>query len=467
MKKTTISAFLGAATALLALVSPATAGLLTLDEGSPMFNPDSAFTNNTIEANVTIGPGALIDLTGSATVNSDSSELAMIEVSGSYAAAAGDIFSIAYKFAADLNSATPVNYTLEVSLDGVPLPPITGTIEPGLHNYEGSAQSPIPFLADQSGVFNGTLTLNFASTGNQPLAAAPGTLDLIVQQIDFKLDPIPASVTGASVALNISTRANVGTGENVVIGGFIVTGTDAKLVVLRGIGPSIDPSLVMGTLADPMLELYNEAGDVIASNDNWMDNSSENQIVLTDNALAPTENAEAAIVTTLDPGSYTVILSGVSDTTGVAFVDAYDLDNDTTDSKLANISTRAMVGTGEDVMIGGFTLGSSGGGITTVVLRGIGPSLADQVSDVLADPTLELFDADGNMIDSNDNWMDDPNEQQVADADLAPSDPNEAALYKILPAGQYTVIVAGAGGTSGVALVEAFEISGPSAGPAK
>jgi hypothetical protein len=150
----------------------------------------------------------------------------------------------------------------------------------------------------------------------------------------------------------------------------------------------------------------------------------------------------------------------VNNTTGVALAEVYDIDDGTTDSKLGNISTRGFVEAGVDnAMIGGFILGSGGGGLSTVVIRAIGPSLTDfGVTDALADPVLELHDVNGDLIDSNDNWMDDPNMQMVTDAGLAPGDPNESALYEILPAGSYTAIVTGAGDTTGVALVETYNL---------
>ena len=131
-----------------------------------------------------------------------------------------------------------------------------------------------------------------------------------------------------------------------------------------------------GVLEDPVLELYDSTGALVATNDNWMDNSAENQTILTDNNLAPTEDAESALVANLDPGAYTAIVRGAGDTTGVALVEAYDLDNGATDSKFANISTRGFVQTADDVMIGGFILGGGGGGLSQVIVRGIGPSLA-------------------------------------------------------------------------------------------
>jgi hypothetical protein len=388
--------------------------------------------------------------------------MASIEVSGTYSADEGDMFSGAYSFSADLNTDTPVDYTISgtVTVFGVPVPFTTsGTIQPGLHVYTGDFQT-APFgFGGGMGNFDATMTLDFGATGS-PAAAAPGTLDIAIQQVDFKLDPLPATVAGPSLSENISTRANVGTGDDVLIGGFIINGSDSKTVVIQGIGPSLTDSGVMGALADPTIELRDESGATIDSNDNWMDLSSADQTTLTDHALAPTDDNESALVETLPPGTYTVVLSGVNDTTGVGLVAIYDIDGGTTDSTLGNISTRGMVDTGENVMIGGFILGGGGGGLSTVVVRAIGPSLsAFGVTDPLADPTLELRNGDGDTIDSNDNWMDDPNMQQVSDAGLAPSNPNESALYKILPAGNYTVIVSGAGDTTGVAVVESYDLN--------
>jgi hypothetical protein len=286
-----------------------------------------------------------------------------------------------------------------------------------------------------------------------------------VQQIDFKLDVLPATVLPPAQSQNISTRANVGTGDDVLIGGIIITGNDTKQVVLRAIGPSLTGMDVTGALADPSLELFDSSGALLASNDNWKDNSAADQTILNDAMLAPTEDAESALVANLDPGAYTAIVRGAGDTTGVALVEAYDLDNGTTDSKFGNISTRGMVGTGENVMIGGFILGGGGGGFAQVIVRGIGPSLADfGLTNVLADPTLELFDENGTSVASNDNWMDDPNMQTVADRDLAPTDPNESAIYEVLPIGSYTAILSGVGDTTGIGLVESYDVDIGAAG---
>jgi hypothetical protein len=180
-------------------------------------------------------------------------------------------------------------------------------------------------------------------------------------------------------------------------------------------------------------------------------------MVLTDNDLAPMDDLESAIVTTLDPGAYTVIVRGVADTTGVGLVEAYDIDTSTTDSKLANISTRGFVETGENVMIGGFILGGGGGGLSEVIVRGIGPSLTGfGVTDALADPLLELHNSDGDLIDSNDDWMDNPAEAEIEATMIAPNDPKESAVLQTLAPGAYTAIVQGAGGTTGTGLVEVY-----------
>ena len=465
MKKYTPFLLLAAAAAFCLAGGSVRAGILTLDVGSPSYVPPEAFTNNTIVVYTTNGDPGLIHLNGGVTVTPPEGNTAMVQVSGTFAADSGDKFSVAYRFAADLNTTGPVEYTLSGEVNGIPIPDLTGTIEPGLHVYEGAAESPtLPLPV--SGNFSGTLKLDFTNTGPAaPSGATPGTLDLTMQQLDFQLSSNPVAVVPPSEPQNISTRANVGTGDNVLIGGIIISGNDPTIVVLRAIGPSL-PSGVTGVLADPTLELHDSTGAVIASNDNWMDNSEEDQMVLTDNNLAPTDDLESAIVMTLDPGAYTLIVRGLAGTTGVSLVEAYDIGGGTTDSKLANISTRGFVETGENVMIGGFILGGGGGGFSEVIVRGIGPSLTDfGVTDALADPLLELHNNNGDLIDSNDNWMDNPNMQTIGDKGLAPRDANEAALYEALPAGLYTAILSGVGDTTGIGLVETYDVDPPTARP--
>ena len=249
---------------------------------------------------------------------------------------------------------------------------------------------------------------------------------------------------------NISTRLNVETNDDVLIGGFIVTGTQAKQVIVRAMGPSLP---LTGMLSDPVLELLDSTGATIATNDNWRDNS--NQQAISDAGFAPASDKESAILMTLQPGLYTAIVQGVNATTGVALVEVYDLDR-TVDSKLANISTRGSVQTSDDVMIGGvIVLGTAD---TEVVLRAIGPTLANAgVGGALADPILELRDKDGTLITSNDNWKE-TQQSQIEATGLALTDDRESAIVATLNPDSYTAIVRGKNDTTGVALIEVYNL---------
>ncbi|HEY3662908.1 MAG TPA: hypothetical protein VGL24_07125, partial [Chthoniobacterales bacterium] len=256
-----------------------------------------------------------------------------------------------------------------------------------------------------------------------------------------------AAATAPSVLANISTRLLVGTGDNVLIGGFIVTGTQPKEVLLRGIGPSLP---LTGKLADPQLQLFDGAGQLVSSNDNWQDAPNKQQII--DTTIPPTNALESAILTSLEPGAYTAIVSGTNSTTGVGLVEAYDLDQ-SVDSKLANISTRGLVQTGDNVMIGGFII--VGSDPISVIVRAIGPSLP--LTGKLLDPTLELHDVNGAVIASNDNWRSD-HESEINATGLAPSNDLESAIVMTLTPAAYTAIVQGVNGTTGLALVEVYAL---------
>ncbi len=253
-------------------------------------------------------------------------------------------------------------------------------------------------------------------------------------------------------ALNISTRAAVGTGENVSIVGFIVTGTNNKRVILRALGPSLSGKGVQGSLADPTLTLYNSAGGVLATNDNWRDTQ---QAEIQATGVPPTNNLESAIVRTLAPGKYTAVLRGKNGTTGIGLVEAYDL-NSSANSTLANISTRGFVGTGEKVLIAGFIVGA--GDQPIVALRAVGPSLTSQgIAGALQDPTLELYNKNGALLTSNDNWKD-TQDSAIAACGIAPADNREPAIVKSLAPGRYTAIVRGKNNSTGVALIETYRI---------
>jgi uncharacterized protein YkwD len=257
----------------------------------------------------------------------------------------------------------------------------------------------------------------------------------------------PTPPAGPARLANISTRAVVGTGANVLIGGFIVTGTQSKKVIVRGIGPSLP---LPGKLLDPMIELHDPSGAVIAANDNWGQNANSAEIV--DSGVAPTNPSESAILMSLAPGSYTAVLSGVNQTTGTAVVEVYDLDG-AADSKLANISTRAFVQGGDNVLIGGLIV--VGQSAADVIVRAIGPSLT--VPGAMADPTLELRDANGILLASNDNWRSTQQTAIIATG-VAPTRDAEAAIVTTFSPGSFTAIVRGANGTTGVAVVEVYQL---------
>ena len=272
--------------------------------------------------------------------------------------------------------------------------------------------------------------------------------------------PTPSATprdVNAVQALNISTRLSVETGENAMIAGYIITGNASKAVVLRGIGPSLagPPFNLTDALLDPLLELRGPDGSLVTTNDNWKD-SQRSQIEGT--AFQPSDDRESVILATLAPANYTAILTGRNNTTGVGVIEVYDNDP-AADSQLGNISTRGLVQGGNNVMIGGFILGSGSNNARTA-LRGIGPSLAQfGVTNVLADPTLELHDANGATLVANDNWTDDPISAALLTANgLALQDSKEAGIFTALPAGQFTAILAGKDGGIGIGLVEIYNL---------
>jgi hypothetical protein len=259
--------------------------------------------------------------------------------------------------------------------------------------------------------------------------------------------PTPTPPDGPTRLANISTRAVVGTGANVLIGGFIVTGTESKKVIVRGIGPSLP---MPGKMLNPMLELHDPSGVVIATNDDWGQN--ENSAEIFDSGVAPTNPSESAILMDLAPGSYTAVLTGVNQTTGTAVVEVYDLDG-AADAKLANISTRAFVQGGDNVLIGGLIV--VGQSAADAIVRAIGPSLT--VPGAMADPTLELRDANGILLSSNDNWRS-TQETAIIATGVAPTRDAEAAIVTTFSPGSYTAIVRGVNGSTGVAVVEVYQL---------
>jgi hypothetical protein len=254
--------------------------------------------------------------------------------------------------------------------------------------------------------------------------------------------------------MNLSTRLRVQTGDNVGIGGFIITGSAPKHVLLRTIGPSLAGSGVPDALADPVLELHGPGVFATIMNDNWRQ-AQETEIQAT--GIAPTNDLESAIDATLAPGAYTAIVRGNGNSSGVALVEVYDL-NQGVDSKLANLSTRAFVNTGDNIVIAGFMLGG-GTGADRIVVRGIGPSLtATGIPNALVNPTLELRDNNGVLLIANNDWQDDPLQaSEITAAGLAPTNELESGIAATLPPGLYTALLAGVNNGSGIGLVEVYD----------
>jgi uncharacterized repeat protein (TIGR03803 family) len=274
----------------------------------------------------------------------------------------------------------------------------------------------------------------------------------------FKLEvpgvppPLPTKL------LNIATRLRVLAGDQALIGGFIITGTDSKKVIIRGIGPSL-AQFFSGALADPTLDLY-QGDTLLMSNNDW---KSDQQAEIEATNIPPTNDLEAAIVRTLAPGSYTAILRGNNSATGIGVVEVYDL-NQAANSELANISSRGFVDAGDNVMIGGLIVGGgTGGGTVRVIVRAIGPSLSNSgLVGALQDPTLELHDGSGTTIATNDNWKirSDGSSQQaeVEATTIPPTNDLESAILSSLAPGNYTAIVRGVGNTTGIGVVEVYNL---------
>ncbi len=329
-----------------------------------------------------------------------------------------------------------------------------------------------------SGILNqgAMFTHTFNSVGSFPYYCTPhGSLGMVGTVTVVSASPTPTatpppSPTPGTVLGNISTRSFVQTGDNVMIGGFIVQGSGTKRVIIRAIGPELGQFGVPDPLQDPTLELHDGTGNLIASNDNWQTTIiggiiTQDQVQdIMNSGRAPGDQRESAIIGDLPAGNYTAIVRGVNSTTGVALVEVYDLATGTS-VILGNISTRAFVQTGDNVMIGGFIV--QGSGTKRVIIRAIGPELGQfGVPDPLQDPTLELHDGTGNLIASNDNWqttiiggiITQDQVQDIINSGRAPGDPRESAIIGDLPAGNYTAIVRGVNGTTGVALVEVYDL---------
>jgi V8-like Glu-specific endopeptidase len=339
---------------------------------------------------------------------------------------------------------------------------LTATVAGGT----AAATGTVTFLADGNfiggcagiAVTSGSATCTTASLapGSHAITAsysgdaahAASTAAALTQQVTGT-----AATPPASSLVNLSTRMQVGTGDNVLIAGFIIGGAAPKTVVVTALGPSLVPAGISNPLANPTLTLVRSSDNaIIASNDDW--GTAPNAAQIQAAGFAPGNAVESAIMMTLAPGAYTAIVAGAGGGTGVGIVAVYEVDHP--EVPLANASTRGLVLTGNDVMIGGFVI--QGSAPKTVVVRSSGPSMAPAgVANYLANPTITLVrSSDNSIVATNDDWGTDANAAQLQAIGLQPGDPREPAILVTLPPGAYTAIVSGAGGTTGVATVEIF-----------
>ncbi len=325
---------------------------------------------------------------------------------------------------------------------------------------KGAVIAPLGNAAIHWSLYSGPAAVNFGDPSQASTTASfsgPGTYTLLLSANDgvhtVAYDALVLHVTAGDAGTslgNISTRVNVQNGQSVSIGGFIIGGNVPKQVIVRAIGPSLTKAGVEGALADPVLELRDSSGNLLQANDNWQDTQEQ---IIRDTTLAPSHNLESAIVSSLPPGAYTAVMNGRNNTTGIGLVEIYDLQR-APSSKLANISTRGLVGTGENVMVGGLIL--LGSDPARILFRAIGPSLVGAgIESPLADPHLELFDAQGTRIALNNNWKD-SQQADIQATGAAPADDAESAILSDLLPGRYTAVVTGVNGGMGTALIEAY-----------
>lgn len=260
---------------------------------------------------------------------------------------------------------------------------------------------------------------------------------------------------GSTAFQNLSARAHVFTGERILIDGFIIEGSESKKVLIRGLGPSLAGFGILNFLADPTLSLFDHTGTLIAANDNW---KSTQQAQIQATGLAPSNDFEAAILATLSPGAYTAFLQGKSATTGIGLAEIYDVDP-SVNAQVTNLSARGFVGSGNDVLIGGIIIGGGPtGSVQRVLIRALGPSLSSAgVASPLANPILSLRDINGTVIANNDNWQD-SQQADIAATGKAPSNMKESAILALLAPGNYTAVVTGKNGATGVGLIEFYSL---------
>ena len=435
-------------------VSLSGVGLLSQTIGAISFTPSTLNMGGTTTASATATSGLVVAFSSTTpTICSVSGFTVTAVAAGICTVAADQEGNATYSAAAQVTQNITVNKVSQtigtitftpttVAVGGTTTASATGGASGNAVTFSSSTSTSICTVSSiglVTGVGVGSCAVTANQAGNGTYSAAPQ----VTQSITVS--------AAAAHLINISTRGQVQTGNNVMIGGFIIQGSTPKKVLIRAGGPSLSAYGVPGVLADPKLDLYSGQA-IIATNDNWTDTPSASAIQAT--GLAPANSLESAILATLQPGAYTAIVRGVGETSGVGIVEVFEID--TPGNPLINISTRGLVQLGDNVMIGGFIL--QGDSPKTVLIRAGGPSLAAYgVPSVLADPMLELHrSSDNSIIATNDNWQTASNAAAIAATGLAPVSPLESAILITLQPGAYTAIVSGSGGGTGVGIVEVF-----------
>ena len=317
--------------------------------------------------------------------------------------------------------------------------------------------SPLSFSAMSD---NASVSVSISGTKLLVTGNSVGTAHVTVTATDFDGATVSQMFTVTVIAapgrlVNLATRMQVGTGNDVLIAGFIMRGSAPKKLAIRALGPSTG---LPGAVMNPTLELHDSSGAILATNDDWQ--SAANKQDVSDVSLAPSSPAESVILTTVPSDAngkaYTAIMRGASNSTGLGVVEVYDLDSGP-GSTLLNIATRGQVGADPNALIGGFILGGTES--KQLLVRAIGPSLTGfGISNALANPTLDFYNSQGTKVDSNDDWMNSPQKTQIQNSGLAPTDPKESAIIQTVAAGGYTAVVHGANGGTGVGSVEVYQL---------
>lgn len=342
-------------------------------------------------------------------------------------------------------------------------------------DYNSGKKVTVPNLVSIPGISRISPLAFTASSSNSNVSVTVSGTKLLVagNQVGSALITVTATdVDGAMVSdfftvnviaapgrlIQLSTRMQVGTGDNALIGGFIMKGSEPKRLMIRGIGPSLTALNVPNPVANPILELRDRTGALLATNDNWGDAANKQDMI--DSGVAPSHADESGILITVpsdvNNAPYTAIVRGVNNTTGVGLVEVYDLDSGP-GSTLLNISTRGPVGVDPNALFAGFFVGGTES--KNILVRAIGPSLTGAgVPNALVDPTLEFFNGQGTKIDENNDWETSSKKAQIQASGVAPTNSKESAVLQTLAAGPYTAVMRGANSGTGVGSVEVYQL---------